>query len=409
MPSHFCVAITNCEPPVPHWAETDPGVVRALDVPGARRPSLGPQWPGTLASRCSRSAVLRTRLFGVPNFSERRAGAYPGGSSRGRSPRRAAAALAAVAAATALLAGCASAPGGDGVGHVGAAAPVVADDRPVVLTTFTVLADIARNVAGDHLRIESITKIGAEIHGYEPTPGDIRRAADADLVLDNGLGLEAWFARFVDGLDVPHVVVSDGVGALPIVDRDGEPTGHANPHAWMSTVNAAVYVDNMVDAFTALDPEHAADYAANGAAYTAEIRAVQDGLTAELAALSPQHRALVTCEGAFSYLARDAGLTEEYLWAVNAEQQATPRQVAGVIDAVREADVPAVFCESTVSDKAMLQVVASSDAVFGGVLYVDSLSAPGGPVPTYLDLLRHDAQVVIDGLTGRTGTADAAS
>ncbi|KAB2582098.1 metal ABC transporter substrate-binding protein, partial [Rhodococcus erythropolis] len=84
------------------------------------------------------------------------------------------------------------------------------DDRPVVLTTFTVLSDIAQNVAGDHLRVESITKAGAEIHGYEPTPGDIRRASEADLILDNGMNLEAWFAKFVNGLDVPHVVVSDG-------------------------------------------------------------------------------------------------------------------------------------------------------------------------------------------------------
>ena len=272
------------------------------------------------------------------------------------------------------------------------------DDRPVVLTTFTVLADIARNVAGDHLRVESVTKVGAEIHGYEPTPGDVARAQQADLVLDNGLGLEAWFAQFVDGLDVPHVVVSDGVDVIDIAaDADA---GRPNPHAWMSPLAVQTYVDNMVTAFSELDPAHADDYATQGAAYREQLQQVHDETVAALAAVPQRQRALVTCEGAFSYLARDTGLTEVYIWPVNAEQQATPRQVAAVVDHVREHDVPAVFCESTVSDAPMRRVVDTTDAVFGGTLYVDSLSEPDGPVPTYLDLVRHDTRVIVDALTG---------
>lgn len=274
------------------------------------------------------------------------------------------------------------------------------DDRPVVLTTFTVLADIAENVAGDNLRVESITKVGAEIHGYEPTPGDIAKAAEADLILDNGLNLEVWFAQFVDGLDVPHVVVSDGVEPIDITEDAY--AGLPNPHAWMSSLNAQIYVDNMEAAFAELDPDNATDYAANAEAYKAELQLVNDDLTAELAELPASQRALVSCEGAFSYLARDAGLSEHYLWAVNAEQQSTPRQIAAVIEFVRANDVPAVFCESTVSDRAMQQVVEATDASFGGTLYVDSLSEEGGPVPTYLELLRHDAETIIAGLTEAT-------
>jgi manganese transport system substrate-binding protein len=283
-------------------------------------------------------------------------------------------------------------------GCSGGAAHGEGDERPVVLTTFTVLADIAGEVAGDRLRVESITKVGAEIHGYEPTPGDLRRAAEADLILDNGLNLEAWFAQFVEGLDVPHVVVTEGVEVMEIAD--GEAEGLPNPHAWMSALNVQVYVDNMVEAFGELDPEHADEYAANGEAYQAELQQVHDELVAQLSALPENERALVTCEGAFSYLARDAGLTEQYLWAVNAEQQATPKSIARTMEFVDENEVPAVFCESTVSDDAMQQVVEATDAAFGGVLYVDSLSEPGGPVPTYLDLLRHDVEVITDGLTG---------
>lgn len=294
-------------------------------------------------------------------------------------------------ALAAALAGCA-----------GGAADGDADgDRPMVLTTFTVLADMAQNVAGEHLRVESLTKVGAEIHGYEPTPGDVRRAADADLILDNGLGLEAWFAQFVDSVDVPHVVVSDGVEPI---DISGDAyAGLPNPHAWMSPVNAAIYVDNMVSAFGELDPENADDYAANGEAYKAELQEVFDALLAELDAVPEAERALVTCEGAFSYLARDAGLDEVYIWPVNAEQQATPQRIAAVIERVDDDGIPAVFCESTVSHRPMQQVVEATGAAFGGTLYVDSLSEPDGPVPTYLDLLRHDAELIAAGLRGEGG------
>lgn len=294
-------------------------------------------------------------------------------------------------AGMAILAGC-------------AAPDTAADDRPVVLTTFTVLADIAQNVAGDHLRVESITKPGAEIHGYEPTPGDIRKATEADLIVDNGLNLEVWFAQFFASMDAPHVVASDGVEVIDITEDAY--AGKPNPHAWMSPANVQLYVDTMSAAFSELDPAHAEEFAANAAAYKAELQQVQDDLAASLSELPANERALVTCEGAFSYLARDAGLTESYIWAVNAEQQATPRQIAAVIEFVEDNDVPAVFCESTVSDQAMQQVVEATDATFGGILYVDSLSTADGPVPTYLELIRHDADVIIAGLTGTSLTDD---
>lgn len=288
------------------------------------------------------------------------------------------------------LAGCAATPG--------PATASADDDRPLVLTTFTVLADMASNVAGDDLRVESITKAGAEIHGYEPTPGDIAKAADADLILDNGLGLEAWFAQFVESVDAPHVVVSDGVD--PIAISGDAYAGLPNPHAWMSPRVAQGYVGQMIDAFAALDPDNAAAYARRGADYQEQLRAVAYELETDLDALPAAHRVLVTCEGAFSYLARDVGLDEVYIWPVNAEQQATPQQVAAAIDEVSAREVPAVFCESTVSDKAMRQVAEATGASLAGTLYVDSLSEADGPVPTYLDLLRHDAETIVTGLAG---------
>lgn len=286
---------------------------------------------------------------------------------------------------------CARAVGDDG--------PDALDDgRPLVLTTFTVLADMAANVAGNHLRVESITKPGAEIHGYEPTPGDLRTAEQAELILDNGLGLESWFAKFVERVPAPHAVVSADVE--PVYIRDDAYAGKANPHAWMSPLVAETYVKNIADAFVTLDPANTDDYRGNAVAYIGRLREVGAELDADLSALPERQRALVTCEGAFGYLARDFDLREAYLWPVNAEQEGTPKQVVRTIDFVRDNAVPAVFCESTVSDKAQLQVAEDTGARFGGKLYVDSLSDAAGPVPTYLDLLRHDARLIADALVG---------
>ncbi len=280
-----------------------------------------------------------------------------------------------------------------------AAAPwaALAQDRLKVVTTFTVIADMARNVAGDGVDVVSVTKPGAEIHGYEPTPQDIVGAVDADLILWNGLGLERWFEQFLGNLgEVPSATVSDGIA--PISISGGEYDGKPNAHAWMGLENALIYVDNIARALTAVDPANGATYAANATAYKARLTAAIGPLRAAIAALPADRRWLVTCEGAFSYLARDLGLTELYLWPVNADQQGSPRQVQAVIDGVRDHAIPAVFCESTVSNDPALQVARETGAVFGGVLYVDSLSEADGPVPTYLDLLKVTTETIATGL-----------
>jgi manganese/iron transport system substrate-binding protein len=278
------------------------------------------------------------------------------------------------------------------------AAPAAAAERLKVVTTFTVLADMARNVAGDAADVESLTKPGAEIHYYQPTPGDILRARDADLVLWNGLNLEQWFERFLRNLgELPSAVVTDGIEPIGIVD--GAYAGKPNPHAWMSPAAAEIYVDNIAAALSAADPANAATYAANAETYKQAIRAVADPIRAELAAIPEERRWLATSEGAFSYLARDFGLNELYIWPINADQQGTPQQVRRVIDAVREHEIPAVFSESTVPADAAQQVARETGAAYGGVLYVDSLSEPDGPVPSYLDLLKVTSGTIAEALS----------
>ncbi|MGP0146951.1 metal ABC transporter substrate-binding protein [Pseudomonas oryzihabitans] len=266
-----------------------------------------------------------------------------------------------------------------------------------VVTTFTVIADMARNVGGDAARVESITKPGAEIHNYQPTPGDLLKTRDAQLVLWNGLNLELWFERFFSRMkDVPSAVVSQGVA--PIAIAQGPYAGKPNPHAWMSPQAALIYVDNIRDALVQHDPAQAETYRRNAEAYKARITATLEPLRQQLQAIPEQRRWLVSSEGAFSYLARDLGLRELYLWPINADAQGTPQQVRRVIETVRAERIPAVFSESTVSAAPAEQVARESGARYGGVLYVDSLSAAEGLVPTYLDLLRVTTETLVKGL-----------
>jgi manganese/iron transport system substrate-binding protein len=265
-----------------------------------------------------------------------------------------------------------------------------------VVTTFTVIQDIAQNVAGSAAIVESITRPGAEIHDYQPTPLDVVKAQAADLVLWNGMNLERWFERFFDNVkEVPSVVVTEGITPLGIAD--GPYTGKPNPHAWMSPNNAVIYVENIRKVLAKQDPANAETYARNAAEYAGKIKALDEPLRKRLAAIPDGQRWLVTSEGAFSYLARDYDLRELYLWPINADEQGTPKQVRRVIDEVRKNKIPVVFSESTISDKPARQVAKETGARYGGVLYVDSLSDARGPVPTYLDLLQVTVETIVKG------------
>ncbi len=280
-----------------------------------------------------------------------------------------------------------------------AAAAEPAAKRIRVITTFTILADMASNVAGAHADVESLTKPGAEIHGYEPTPQDIVRASRADLILWNGLNLEAWFEKFFANLkNTPSVVLTEGIEPMSI--GSGPYTGKANPHAWMSPANAVIYVENIRAALAKADPANADAYAANAAAYIAKIRAIDAPVRARLATIPENQRTLVTSEGAFSYLCRDYGFKELYLWPINADAQGTPQQVRAVIDAVRADRIPVVFSESTVSPRPARQVARETGSRYGGVLYVDSLTNARGPAPTYLALLETNARTIVNGFLG---------
>lgn len=269
--------------------------------------------------------------------------------------------------------------------------------KPVVLSTFTVISDMVKEVGGDRIEAISLTKPGTEIHGYEPTPQDLVRASKASIVFDNGLNLELWASKLYSALpDVPHVTLSEGVDVISI--SEGAYKDKPNPHAWMSPKQALIYVENIRKALVQLSPADEAYFNARAAAYSDTIRALDTTLEQALAKLPASQRTLVTCEGAFTYLTKDYGLQELYLWAINDESQGSPQQIARVVDEVKAKQLKTVFCESTVEPRIQQEVATASGAKLGGILYVDSLSAADGPASTYLKLLEHTVSTIIAGL-----------
>lgn len=280
--------------------------------------------------------------------------------------------------------------------------PLTAADKPKrIVTSFTILADIARNVAGDAAVVESITKPGAEIHEYEPTPLDIVRAQSADLVINNGMNLELWFEKFYGELrGVPRVIATDGIEPQGITV--GPYTGKPNPHTWMTPGNVIIYTENIRKALVQLDPKNEVTYNQNAAAYTAKLRKLDEELKAQLATIPENHRWLVSSEGAFSYLTRDYALKEAYIWPINSDEQGSPQQIKKLVDLIRENRIPANFSESTISDKPAKQVAKEAGSNYGGVLYVDSLTAKDGPAPTLLELLQYNADTLVKGLEAKS-------
>ncbi len=273
-----------------------------------------------------------------------------------------------------------------------------ATDKLVALSSFTIIADMVGEIGGDKVESISLTKPGANIHGYEPTPSDLIQASKAEIFFENGLNLELWTSKLKANIpNVPMVKVSEGVQLISI--EEGPYVGKPNPHAWMSPKQGLIYIENIRKGLTAAAPEHEAYFKERADAYAAELIALDKELATALATVPAEQRYLVTCEGAFTYLTKDYNLSEVYLWAINSDAGASPQQVVKVIDTVKTNKIPAVFCESTVAADIQEGVAAASGAKMGGVLFVDSLSGPEGPASTYLTLLQHTVKTIIDGLT----------
>ena len=270
------------------------------------------------------------------------------------------------------------------------------ENKEVILASFTVLADMIKNITKDDFIVSSITKPGVEVHGYQPTPSDLVKASKAFVFVDNGFGFELWAEKFVSNLKVKRITIAEELD--PIFISEDFYKGKPNPHAWISPKRGMIYVDILVESLSELRPSKRELFEKNGRVYKEKLSKLDKEFSLFISNLDKDKRYLVTCEGAFSYLTNDYGLEEAYLWPVNAESQITPKRMLRTISLVKDKNVPSVFCESTVSNESQLIVANETGAIFGGYLFVDSLSDDTGPANTYIKMLEHNLNLIKKGL-----------
>lgn len=286
-----------------------------------------------------------------------------------------------------------------GCGLASARAAALDGDRPLVVTTISILQDFTEQVAGDHVTVESIVGIGGDPHVYEPRPSDAARISEADLVLRNGLGLEHWLDTLIEGSGRSEPVVTVTDGLQPATAADGK---DPDPHMWMDPVLAAAYVDRIAEALGDLDPPHRADFLRNARAYRRQLDDLHDRTTARIRTVPQDNRRLVTTHDAFRYFGDRYGIAVVgTIWDVSTEREPSATEIAGLVDSVREQDVVAVFVETTVNPDLMRQVARDAGVTVGRPLHGDSLGAAGTGADTYVKMMDHNTAGLVDGLGGK--------
>jgi zinc/manganese transport system substrate-binding protein len=276
--------------------------------------------------------------------------------------------------------------------------PALAQDKLNVVATFSILADLVKNVGGDRVEVKSLVGPNGDAHVYQPTPNDAKTVSDAKLVFVNGLGFEGWMARLVKASGTKAAMVTATKGVKP---RKMDEGGHveADPHAWQSVPNAKVYVTNIYDALAAADPAGKATYAANSAAYLAKLDALDAQVKTAVAAIPADRRKIITTHDAFGYFGAAYGVAFIAPQGVSTESEVSARDVAKIITQIRKQKIPAVFLENVTDERLLRRIGEESGARVGGTLYSDALTDEKGPAPTYLDMMRHNVKQLAEALT----------
>ena len=281
----------------------------------------------------------------------------------------------------------------------------MAQDKLPVVATFSILGDMVANVGGDRVAVTTLVGPDGDAHVYEPTPADAQAVAAAQVVFVNGLAFEGWLDRLIEASEYKGamVVTTTGITPLEMAEEEhqeegevhvegeaGDEHGGADPHAWQSLANARLYVANIEAGLTAADPKGAATYAANAAAYLAEIDAVEAEVIAAIAALPVERRSIVTSHDAFGYFGAAYGLTLHAPEGLSTESEPSAADVATLITQMKAEAILAVFMENITDSRLLEQITSETGAAIGGTLFSDALSGPDGPAATYLDMMRHN-------------------
>lgn len=266
------------------------------------------------------------------------------------------------------------------------------DKLPVklpVVATFSILADLARDVGGDRVEVISLVGPNGDPHVYQPSPEDAKNLNAARLILVNGLGLEGWLDRLIkaSGAKAPIIVATKGIAPRKM-EEDGK-IG-LDPHAWQSIPNAEIYVANIRDGLIAVDPAGADAYRANAAACLATLADLDKEVRAALAKIPAQRREIITTHDAFGYFGEAYDFKFIAPEGVSTESEASARDVAKIIRQIKAQNIPAVFLENVTDPRLVKSIASESGAKIGGTLYSDALSSPDGPAGSYIEMMRNN-------------------
>lgn len=271
-------------------------------------------------------------------------------------------------------------------------------EKPLVVATTTMIADMAQNIAGEHLQIRSLMPVGGDPHLYEPTPSDAVMVSNAQLLLRNGLSLEGWLDPILQnaGGKSPLITVSEGVVPIQSTDHHGAP----DPHAWMDVRNVMLYADNIAAAFVRLDPAHAETYRKNLAAYRAQLQDLEQFVREQTAKIPAEQRVIITSHDAFHYFANAYGFTVDATMGTSTDADVRTADVSRLGSLIKSRGLKAIFVESTVNPKLLEQLARDFNIKIGGELYADSLGEPNTESGTYIGMIRYNTQVIVNGLSG---------
>jgi zinc/manganese transport system substrate-binding protein len=280
------------------------------------------------------------------------------------------------------------------------AVPAFAQDKLKVIATFSILGDLVKNVGGERVEVVSLVGPNGDAHVYSPTPADAKKLADAKLVFINGLGLEGWLSRLIkaSGTKAPTMVASTGI--KPLKMEDEHKPGHmvTDPHAWQSIANAKVYVANIRDGLSKVDPAGKATYETNATAYLAKLGELEKEVKAAIDKIPADHRRIITTHDAFGYFGAAYGMEFISPEGVSTESEASAKDVAKIIKQIKKQKIPAVFLENVSDPRLMEQIAKESGAKIGGTLYSDALSDEKGPAATYIDMMHNNVKQFAEAL-----------
>ncbi len=265
----------------------------------------------------------------------------------------------------------------------------LAAEKLKAVASFSVLADLVRQVGGDRVEVSAIVGPDGDAHVFQPSPQDAKTIADAKLVVVNGLGLEGWMERLIKSSGTKAIVVTASKGVRPI-QGEGEEKGKLDPHAWQNIANAKIYVANIRDGLIAADPADKADYEANAKAYFSRLDALESEVKQAIAAIPPKNRRIITTHDAFGYFARAYGMSFIAPQGVSTETEPSAKDVAKIIRQVKAQHVPAVFLENISDPRLMQQIARETGAKIGDKLYSDALSKPGAGADTYVAMMQNN-------------------